>query len=188
MANEFQRGQCSEEHSGPRQQHRPPQHSDVPYMRHMKAGEEAPDYGALGGTGALAAPKPASPSETCWPTAGAHSPRAERGQGRVLAERDKTQGATAGTGMVELIGPPECSPTPRVWGGQGSQPWHGSAQVSIRLCCSVRTIRTCGVFFSNCSALMIYLKPQQRRRKYPKTTTATHELYGKASVTRQKHR
>ena len=151
-------------------------------MWHVKAGEEAPDYGALGGTGALAAPKPASPSETCWPMAGAHRPRAELGQGRVLAKRDKTQGATAGTGTVELTGPPECRPTLCVRGGQGSQPWHGSAQVSIHLCCSVRTIRTCGVVFSNCSALMIYLKPQQRRRKYPKTTTATHELHGKASV------
>lgn len=46
---------------------------------------------------------------------------------------------------------------------QGTQP-----QVGSQYCCS---FRTCRLVFSNCSALMIYLIPQQRRRKYPKTAS-----------------
>lgn len=65
MANEFQQGQRLQEHLGPRRRHRPPQHSDTPYMQHVKAGEEAPDHGALGGHGGLATPQPASLSKTC---------------------------------------------------------------------------------------------------------------------------
>lgn len=70
--------------------------------------------------GAPAAPKPASPSKTCWPVAGAHGSWAELQQGWAWAERAKFQGTTVGIGMAEPTRAPQCSPhTPHPSWGQG---------------------------------------------------------------------